>query len=559
MMEKFFSKKDGHIYSSETLLQDIAPSYQKYYDSKIVGAVVNNKLCDLKDKIGEYENFFFIELSSELGNRIFKRSVRFLLVTAAAELYPQLEVIVKFTVNSGLYCVFEPAEMATPEVVNNIERRMREIVKEGRPFIKRYLHREDAIRLFKDKRYIAKANLLSGLKREYVSVYYCGDTYDYMFGAMMSNTSELDKFEIDSFRDGVLLRSLIIGTEDKVATMTDQSKFCSILDETEKLAGILECSYVPDLNRYIRTGKIGELIHLSELLHETRLSEIAWEIKQNIAKKRLILIAGPSSSGKTSFAQRLKMHLRLHNIKAVSVSMDDYYCNRVDTPRLPDGNYDFECLEALDVKLFNDHLKRLLDGEAVSLPRYNFQTGEREKEGSLPMCLSPDQPIIVEGIHGLNEALTPIIPREMKYKIYVSALTPLNLDMHNRLHTTDTRLVRRIVRDYKYRSSPATKNLRQWESVRAGEEKYIFPFQEEADAIFNTTLFYELAVLKKYLVPIIDEVPKSDPFYTFARSIRDYCDYFESIDDESDIPNCSILREFIGGSWFFDKDGKLKE
>ena len=557
-MEEFL-KKDGHEFSSETLLKDIAPIYQKHYETKIVGAVVDNKMRDLKDPIGDYERFFFIDIASEAGNRIYKRSIRFLLVIAAAELYPQLEVIVKFTVNNGLYCIFEPAEMATPEVVKNIERRMHEIVREGRQIIKRNIAREEAIRLFKSKRYIAKANLLASLNRDYVSVYYCGDAYDYLFGAMMDNTSELDKFEIDGYKKGIILRSLIMGTEDKIAPWTDQDKFCAILDETEEWAGILDCSYIPDLNRYIRSGKVGELIHLSELLHETKLAEIANEISKNIARKRLILIAGPSSSGKTSFAQRLKMHLRIHNIKAVSISMDDYYCNRIDTPRTPDGKYDYECLEALDIKLFNKHLLQLLNGDAVSLPRYNFQTGLREETGFAPISIAPDQPIIVEGIHGLNEALTPAIPRDLKYKIYVSALTPLNLDMHNRLHTTDTRLIRRIVRDYKYRSAAAVKNLQQWESVRAGEEKYIFPFQEEADAIFNTALLYELAVLKKYIIPIIEEVPQSDPLSAWARLIRQYCDYFESIDDEADIPNCSILREFIGGSWFFDKEGKLKE
>ena len=289
---------------------------------------------------------------------------------------------------------------------------------------------------------------------------------------------------------------------------------------------------------------------MSEALHEKKIAEIADYIGSNIEKLRLILIAGPSSSGKTSFAQRLRIQLRVNGIEPVSISLDDYFRNWEDTPRTTEGAYDFENIGALDVELFNDHLVRLLNGEEVILPHYNFVTGKRE-EGTEHLSVAPTAPLIVEGIHGLNEALTAAVPRSKKYKIYISALTQLNIDAHNRIPTTDARLLRRMVRDYQFRGAYALKTLRQWPDVRAGEEKNIFPFQEDADAMFNSALIYELAVLKRYAVPLLEMVPCDVPEYTKANRLLDFCRCFSDITEEYDIPNNSLLREFIGKSIFF--------
>lgn len=545
-----WEKGMGREIPAEMTLLELAQAVQKKGEPLIVAARVDNVLRDLQTPVGDFHTIELVDTRSEFGRRIYRRSVVFLLIMAVRELYPEAEVVVQFTAHKGLYCAIQSPFDVTESVVLELEQRMREIVAENRPIVKKRLQREEVVQLFKKSEQIEKANLVMSLETEKASLYYCGEFYDYLFGPMVSATGVLDKFALDAMPGGVLLRTPEPSAPEIVPAFKEQPKFGSILMEAERWASVLHCDYVSDLNRYIRRGEVADIIHVSEALHEKKIAEIADHIASNIKELRLILIAGPSSSGKTSFAQRLRIQLRVNGIEPVSISLDDYFRNWEDTPRTKDGAYDFENIGALDVELFNDHLVRLLNGEEVILPHYNFLTGKREV-GSEHLSIAPTSPLIVEGIHGLNEALTASVPRGKKFKIYISALTQLNIDAHNRIPTTDARLLRRMVRDYQFRGAYALKTLRQWPDVRAGEEKNIFPFQEEADAMFNSALIYELAVLKRYAVPLLEMVPRDVPEYTKANRLLDFCRCFSDITEEYDIPNNSLLREFIGKSIFF--------
>ena len=545
-----WEKGMGREIPAEMTLLELAQAVQKKGEPLIVAARVDNVLRDLQTPVGDFHTIELVDTRSEFGRRIYRRSVVFLLIMAVRELYSATEVVVQFTAHKGLYCAIQSPFDVTESVVLELEQRMREIVAENRPIVKKRLQREEVVQLFKKSEQIEKANLVMSLETEKASLYYCGEFYDYLFGPMVSATGVLDKFALDAMPGGVLLRTPEPSAPEIVPAFKEQPKFGSILMEAERWASVLHCDYVSDLNRYIRRGEVADIIHVSEALHEKKIAEIADHIASNIKELRLILIAGPSSSGKTSFAQRLRIQLRVNGIEPVSISLDDYFRNWEDTPRTKDGAYDFENIGALDVELFNDHLVRLLNGEEVILPHYNFLTGKREV-GSEHLSIAPTSPLIVEGIHGLNEALTASVPRGKKFKIYISALTQLNIDAHNRIPTTDARLLRRMVRDYQFRGAYALKTLRQWPDVRAGEEKNIFPFQEEADAMFNSALIYELAVLKRYAVPLLEMVPRDVPEYTKANRLLDFCRCFSDITEEYDIPNNSLLREFIGKSIFF--------
>ena len=545
-----WEKGMGREIPAEMTLLELAQEVQKKGEPLIVAARVDNVLRDLQTPVGDFHTIELVDTRSEFGRRIYRRSVVFLLIMAVRELYSETEVVVQFTAHKGLYCAIQSPFDVTESVVLELEQRMREIVAENRPIVKKRLQREEVVQLFKKSEQIEKANLVMSLETEKASLYYCGEFYDYLFGPMVSATGVLDKFALDAMPGGVLLRTPEPSAPEIVPAFKEQPKFGSILMEAERWASVLHCDYISDLNRYIRRGEVADIIHVSEALHEKKIAEIADHIASNIKELRLILIAGPSSSGKTSFAQRLRIQLRVNGIEPVSISLDDYFRNWEDTPRTKDGAYDFENIGALDVELFNDHLVRLLNGEEVILPHYNFLTGKREV-GSEHLSVAPTSPLIVEGIHGLNEALTASVPRGKKFKIYISALTQLNIDAHNRIPTTDARLLRRMVRDYQFRGAYALKTLRQWPDVRAGEEKNIFPFQEEADAMFNSALIYELAVLKRYAVPLLEMVPRDVPEYTKANRLLDFCRCFSDITEEYDIPNNSLLREFIGKSIFF--------
>jgi len=542
----------------QVLPRDLAADYQQEYASRIVAVKLDNTLHDLQTPVGKSRSIEFVELESEEGWLIYRRSVEFLLVMAVHELYPEAEVAAMFRANNGLYCeISVPGKKLTEAMAQAIEAEMRRIVEEDRPIVKEVLEREAAVKLFKETKQVEKANLIASLKLPKVSIYRCGDYYDYLYGAMIGSTGHLSKFALDIFESGVLLRTPDLKSKGEVPPSVPQPKLSEVLTEAKNWANILRCRYVTDLNRAIRSGRISEVIRVSEALQEKHIAEIADYIAKHRQKLRLILIAGPSSSGKTSFAQRLRVQMQVMGLRPFSISLDNYFVNREDTPKTPAGAYDYECLEALDVDLFNKDMFALLKGESVVLPRYNFKTGEREWEGQTPLTLEKSQPIIVEGIHGLNEKLTAAIPRDYKFKIYVSALTQLNIDAHNRIPTTDARLIRRLVRDYQFRGASALKTLKQWPDVRQGEEKYIFPYQEEADVMFNSAMIYELSALRRYAVPMLEAVTPDVPEYTKARRLLDFCQYFLDLPDEEDVPNNSILREFIGKSVFFKGEDQV--
>ncbi len=547
---------ESNVYELTTQpLTEQAAAAQKDYKSPLVAALINNTVTDLQKPVSEFPeqaSLKFIELDSEMGWHIYRRSVLFLLITAAHELSPEAEVVAQFTANKGLFIEISLPHDAplTADAVRNLEKHMREIIAENRPVKRRTMSREDAVRLFKESRQIEKANLISAMKQPEVSIYKCGDYADYLYGAMIGSTGSLGRFALDFEAPGVLLRTPEAGTKGEITPYLPQPKLSHILAEAKEWAGILHCRYVTDLNRINRNGQIGDLIRVSEALQEKRIAQIADHIAAHRDRLRLVLIAGPSSSGKTSFAQRLKVQMRVAGLEPVSISLDDYFVNRAETPRNERGEYDYECLEALQVDLFNQNMVDLLAGREVRLPRYNFITGNSEWQ-DVPMALPKGQPIIIEGIHGLNEKLSAAVPRENKFKIYISALTQLNIDAHNRIPTTDARLLRRLVRDYQFRGAYALKTLKQWPDVRAGEEKNIFPYQEEADVMFNSALIYELGVLKKYAKPLLEMIPPEEPVHAKAQRLLDFCQYFDDITAEDEIPNNSLLREFIGKSVFF--------
>ena len=541
--------------SPDTLPKDIVSSYQHEFESPIVAVKLDNALHDLQTPVGKARNLEFIERNSDDGWIIYRRSMAFLLIMAVHELDPNAEVVAKFRANNGLYCEMNLlGKCLTREMVTSVERTMRRLVEADLPIEKHVMTREDAIKLFKNTKQIEKANLIAMLDKERVSVYCCNGHYDYLYGAMLGRTGALKRFALDLFDSGVLLRTPDCLSGGQIPPSIPQPKLSMMLAEAKQWADISGCRYVTDLNRMIRSGHVGELIRVSEALQEKCIARIADMIAAKRKDLRLILIAGPSSSGKTSFAQRLRIQLKVMGLDPISISLDDYFKNRADTPLTPAGEYDYECLEALDVACFNENISWLLRGEEVVLPHYNFLTGKREWEGQLPLAIHSDQPIIVEGIHGLNEKLTASVKRNNKLKIYISALMQLNIDAHNRISTTDARLLRRLVRDYQFRGADALKTLKQWPDVRAGEEKYIFPFQEEADVMFNSALLYELAALHRYAVPALKAITPDVPEYTKAQRILDFCQYFLELPDESDIPNNSILREFIGKSVFFKNE-----
>ena len=533
-------------------LIDKAKKEQKTHSSLITAVKINNLVRDLQTDIKDdgSEAIEFIDMSQEDGAQAYQRSVLFLMMAAVNLLYPDKETVVEHSVNNGIYCELLPKGDLTAQMAQRIEDKMRELIKAQKPIIKYSLPREDAVAMFRESQQIDKAKLIESLQQETVSLYYCGGYYDYLYGPMLYNTSLLGMFALDFYEPGLILRTPLKTAPGKVPLAMKQPKLSTILSEADRWAGILKCNYVTNLNECIRSGTIGELIRISEALHEKKIAQIADHIVEDIRQLRLILIAGPSSSGKTTFAQRLRIQLLVNGISPISISLDDYFLNRCQTPKNERGEYDFEALEALDLKLFNEHMAALLRGESVEIPSYNFTTGSREWKGNV-LKLEADQPIIIEGIHGLNDRLTQSVPANMKYKIYISALTQLAIDGHNRIPTTAARMIRRIVRDNQFRGASALKTIKQWPDVRRGEDKNIFPYQENADVMFNSALIYELAVLKKYAKPLLLKIDAGVPEYNISKRLVDFLDYFEDIYNEDDIPNNSILREFIGKSCFF--------
>lgn len=530
-------------------LYELSKDFQEKFCSDIIAAKVNNDIRELSYKLEENCFVEFIDYTYEDGMRIYRRSLQFLLVKAVHELFPKRKVVILHSIGNGLYCELQGGTDITEDEAAAIENKMRQLVEQKIPFVKKIVPIEEAREMFVKNGQLDKFRVFEYRKKPYVTLYGCGDLLNYFYGYMVPDTGYLKTFELRYYNKGILLRFPDKKNPYELPQFTELKKLFNIFEEHREWIKILEIEDVGSLNDIIKAGHVEEIIRISEALHEKKIAQIADAIATSGKKKKLILISGPSSSGKTTFAKRLAVQLRVNGLKPVTISIDDYFLNRELTPRDENGDYDFEALEAVDMELFNNHLSALILGEEVETPIFNFQTGRREKSGK-KLKLSDDHIILVEGIHGLNEKLTRAIPRELKYKIYLSAITSLNIDNHNRIPSTDIRILRRIVRDVQFRGASPVSTLQRWPSVRRGELKNIFPYQEEADIMFNSSLVYELGTLKVYAEPYLTAIDESYAEYPEAKRLLEFLSYFLPIDSR-EIPNNSILREFIGGSCFY--------
>jgi len=541
--------KGSFEYKKGISLEEISYDFQMKEPYQAVGAIVDNQLRELNHILNEDCDVKFIDECSPIGSRIYQRSLSFVFIRACMELLSGCRVSVEHSLSRGLYCEIHYKRQIDEQDTQRIEDRMIEIIEENVPLTKSRVPVDEAVEIFREYGQMGKVNLMKYREKPYINIYQCGWLKNYFYGYMVPSTGYLKNFKLKYYNPGIVIQLPKTETNCGIAPFEEQPKLFKVFRETEKWAKILEIDHVSTLNDLIVTKKQGEFIRIAEALHEKKIAQIADAITENIDEKKLILIAGPSSSGKTTFSKRLEIHLKVNGLKPVSISLDDYFVNRDDTPLDENGEFDFENLHAIDLELFNKDLEKILDGEEVDIPTFNFHLGKREYRGN-KIKIENDQPLILEGIHCLNDELTKSIPRNNKFKIYISALTQLNIDEHNRIPTTDTRLIRRLVRDSKFRSNDANRTLFLWQSVRRGEEKNIFPFQEEADIMFNSALFYELSALKKYAEPLLRQVDTTSIYHAEAKRLLKFLNYFVNLENEEDIPKTSILREFIDGGSF---------
>ena len=542
--------KDGKVVQvlKGTTFMQLIEQLQVKHTSPIVCARVGNVLRELCSTIEEpLEEVSFVDLTEKDGMRIYQRTSTFLLIVAVQKCFPSTTVLVNHHIAGGYFCEFDKHLECTSEHLQVIEDYMHSLVEKELPIQKSTLSVDEALRQFKVLDMPDKEALFKYRRTSTVNLYELDGIKNYFYGYMMPNTKEVRLFKLIPYAHGFILLFPNEQNPVELAHFVPQPKLSHVFKESENWARILDVDIVASLNNLITEGKLPDLIRVSEALHEKKIAQIADSISQH-SKVRLVLIAGPSSSGKTTFAQRLCIQLRVNGLKPHVISIDDYFVDRENTPRDEYGEYDFEALEAIDIKLFNEHMARLIAGETVEIPRFNFKTGKREYKGHT-ITLEEEDVLVIEGIHGLNEKLSYAIPKENKFKVYVSCLTQLNVDYHNRIPTTDTRLIRRMVRDYQYRGLSAEQTLAQWASVRRGENKNIFPFQEEADVMFNTVLLYELAVLKNKAEPLLFGIDRRSPYYSEAKRLLKFLEYFLAAGTEG-IPYNSIIREFVGGSCF---------
>jgi len=512
-----------------------------------VSAKVNNKVEGLDYRVFHNKDVEFLDLYSASGMRAYTRSLFMVLCKAVHDLYPKSKVVIDIPVSNGYYCNINIHREVTDSDIENIHRRMQTIVGEALPIQRYETTTEEAISMFRNLGDEAKVKLLESMGSLYTTYYKLDDYVDYYYGAMLTNTSQIKLFGIEKFFDGLLIR--VPSSEDpaKLDNLINQDKMFEVFRVHHRWQDILGVRTVGDFNEAVRRGLSNDLINVSEALQEKKISQMA-ETIANKKDVKVVLIAGPSSSGKTTFCKRLSVQLLTCGIKPVQISLDDYFVNRVDTPKDETGDYDYESLYALNIPLVNEQFLALFRGEEVQLPSYNFQTGKSEMKGK-KLRLNSDNILIVEGIHALNPTLTKNIPDNKKFRIYASALTTILLDDHNYIPTTDNRLIRRIVRDHKYRGCSAQETIRRWPSVRAGEKKWIFPYQENADTMFNTAMLYEVAVLKAQAEAVLEQVPENCNEYAEAYRLRKFLGYFASLPFRS-LPPTSLLREFLGGSSF---------
>lgn len=510
---------------------------------EIIAARYNNEIASLKQIMDKDGEISFIDRQDRDGRIIYIRGLLYIASKAFYEVYPMAMLTINYQLSNAMFVTIDNF-IITDDVINNIKLKMQEIIDRDLD-IRKVMMTPTEADMFYEKEKSLRGRLQADIEKDKVSLYYCEDYYNYFYGAMPVSTGFAKYFDIEKYRDGFLIKYPSITEPNKIQDTKDSLKLKSALDEYVTINKVLGLNTVYKLNKAIKDGKEKELILFSEALHEKKIAEIAQKIKEK-GNVRMVLIAGPSSSGKTTFAGKLGMALRVNGIKPVTISVDNYFVERKDNPRDEFGNYDFECIEAIDIDLFNSQLLALLNGEEVDLPTFDFTVGSKKYLGN-KLKLEKDEVLVIEGIHCLNDKLTSLISKEDKFKVYISDLTVLNIDYYNRISTTDTRLIRRIVRDNQFRGYSALHTLKMWYSVNRGEQKNIFPYQEEADVMFNSSIVYELAVLKDYAIPLLEQVTQDEPEYSEARRLIVLLKYFDSMSGDK-IPNNSLIKEFIGGS-----------
>lgn len=512
-----------------------------------INATVNNRTEGLNYRLYHNKDVEYFDLHSATGERCYMRTLFFVLCKSVHDLYPDSKVVIDIPVSNGYYCNLMLGHDVTETDVTRIRERMRQLIDAKLPIRRYEVPTEEAVRIFSSRGDKAKAKLLRSTGKLYTTYYEIDDYVDNFYGSLLINTSQLTLFGLEKYFDGALLRLPSRQNPAKLGALIRQDKMFDIFKEQHRWNRILGVSTVGDFNEAVRSGQTTGLINVSEALQEKKIASIAEQIAHRQGT-RVVLIAGPSSSGKTTFCKRLSIQLVTCGIKPIQISLDDYFVDRHLTPKDENGEYDYESVHALNIPLLNEQLQQLFEGKNIELPKYNFQTGKSEKSGKR-LQLGDNQVLVLEGIHALNPELTAQIPQEQKFHIYISALTTILLDDHNYIRTTDNRLLRRIIRDYKYRGVNAQETIHRWPSVRAGESKWIFPYQENADVMFNTAMLFELAVIKQQAEPLLDLVPENCPEYAEAYRLRTFLDYIQPIPNRA-LPPTSLLREFLGGSSF---------
>lgn len=528
----------------------IAEEYQNECTSQIALVVVDGKIQELMKRANRDCELTFLTYEDTIGHKAYVRSAIMLMMKAVSDvagLEAAVNVKVEFTIGAGYYCSFKNGLKLDAETIERVKDRMGELADMDMLVTKKAYPADDAVALFRELGMKDKVSLFRYRRGSTINVYCLGDYYDYYYGYMLPSTGYIKYFDLFPYEEGMILLLPDKEEPEKLPEFTPKKQLFQTLMTTREWGREMGIDTVGDLNDHICQGNIADLILVQEALQERRISEIARDIARREGVK-FVMIAGPSSSGKTTFSHRLSIQLRTYGLKPHPIGLDNYYVNHDDTPLDAYGKPDYECLEALDVEKFNQDMGDLLAGKEVQLPTFNFKTGKREYSGKYTK-LEKDDILVIEGIHGLNEKMSHSLPAECKYKIYISALTCLNIDEHNRIPTTDGRLLRRIVRDARNRGTAAEQTIAMWSSVRRGEEKYIFPFQEEADAMFNSAMIYELAVLKQYAEPLLFNIKRGDPGYHEAKRLLKFLEYFLGVSSE-ELPKNSLCREFVGGSCF---------
>lgn len=540
------NKKTQKVANGSTL-SDIFSSFNLKMEHGPVSAKVNNKVEGMHYRVYNNKDIEFLDMRTSSGSRAYTRTLFFVLCKAVQDLYPGHDVVIDIPVSNGFYVDVRLERDVTVEDVDCIRKRMQEIVDARMPIRRYMVPTEDAIALFEEKGDVEKVKLLRTSGSLYTTYYKIGEYVDFYYGTLLTNTSQLYLFGLEKYYDGMLLRIPSLQNPDELGEVTRQDKMFEIFKEHHHWQDIIGIRTVGDFNAAVDAGHATDIINISEALQEKKIAQIAEQIAARPGVK-LVLLAGPSSSGKTTSCKRLSIQLAVNGLKPLQISLDDYFVDRERTPKDENGEYDYESIYALDLQKINDQFNALFRGEEVELPKYDFQSGKSKKSGQR-LTMNDNNVLVVEGIHALNPELTAQIPNEQIFRVYASALTTILLDNHNYIPTTDNRLLRRIIRDYKYRGVSAQDTIHRWPSVRAGENKWIFPFQENADAMLNTAMLYELAVLKMQAEPLLEQVPENCDEYAEAYRLLKFLKYFKGI-PFNNLPPTSLLREFLGGSSF---------